>query len=117
MDMKQKQQQRTRRHSRVRAKIRGTNKRPRLCVFRSNQHLLAQLIDDISGTTLLSARDQELPGSLKKGVENAYALGELLALKAQKQGIERIVFDRGGYQYHGKVRAMAEGARKGGLKF
>lgn len=108
----------SRRHNRVRAKITGTNERPRLSVFRSNKHIFLQLIDDISGKTLVSANDFELNIKNKKiGVASAYAVGELAASKAGKLKLTNIVFDRGAYRYHGIVKAVAEGLRKGKLKF
>ena len=106
------------RHRRVRAKIYGTAKMPRLCVFRSAKHIYGQLIDDEKSQTLVSASDLEL--RIKKGktkVEKAKEVGKLIAKKAQKLKIEKVVFDRGGYKYHGRVKALAEGAREGGLKF
>lgn len=112
---------RERRHKRVRKRILGTPKRPRLVVYRSLNHIYAQIIDDLKGETLASASSlsQELRSKIEKGgnIKSAYAVGELLARSAQKKRIERIVFDRGGYKYHGRVKALAEGARKGGLKF
>ena len=112
------------RHRRVRAGIIGTPERPRLSVFRSNRHIVVQLIDDQAGATLLFARDEERgAGSGKKTrtppglLHRASAVGELLARRAREKGIGWAVFDRGGYAYHGIVRAVAEGARKGGLKF
>jgi len=115
-----KQEKRYRRHRRVRAKIKGTERVPRLCVFRSNKHIWCQLIDDTKGHTILSASDIELEEKERKGKsksELAYQVGKLIAEKALKKKIERIVFDRGGYKYHGRVKAVAEGAREGGLKF
>lgn len=99
-----------RRRARVRGKIRGTAERPRLSVFRSNKHISAQLIDDVEGGTLAAA----LGGA---GVTAAGEVGKILAEKASKLGIKKVVFDRGGYKYHGRVKALAEGARKGGLVF
>jgi len=106
---------------RARAKISGTGKRPRLSVFRSNKFIYAQLIDDESRKTIASATDKELIGSSKEKrlskVERAKELGKTIAQKAKRAKIEEVVFDRGPYQYHGRVRAIAEGAREGGLKF
>ena len=105
------------RHERVRKKISGTPERPRLCVFRSNKHIYAQIIDDVAGKTLVSA------SSVEKGFEGggncdaAKKIGQTVAERALKAGIEEVVFDRGGYIYHGRVKALAEGAREGGLKF
>jgi large subunit ribosomal protein L18 len=111
-------QARERRHRRVRGKISGTAERPRLAVFRSNKGVFAQLVDDVSGKTLAGAGWTNLPKSFK-GDKSAQAkeVGKTLASAAQKAGIEAVVFDRGGYLYHGRVKALAEGAREGGLKF
>ena len=110
-----KRQARIRRHRRVRAKISGTVERPRLVVFRSNRGISAQLVDDQAGRTLASASWNGVSGSNKS--EQANAVGKALADVAKKAGIERCVFDRGGYLYHGRVKALAEGAREGGLQF
>ncbi len=109
--------QKERRKTKVRAKIRGTAKRPRLSVFRSNKAVTAQLIDDEQGKTLVSANEKEIKKSGGTKVERAELVGGIIAKKAKKKKIGRIVFDRGPYRYHGRVRAVAEGARKGGLKF
>src|SRR5919197_1099574 len=108
---------RLRRRRRVRAKVRGTAERPRLSVFRSNRGIQAQLIDDDHGHTLVSVTWTEKDLSQLQRTEQAGRAGELLASRAKDMGIEQCVFDRGGYQYHGRVRALAEGAREGGLKF
>ena len=108
---------RKKRHKRVRAKVQGTTKRPRLCVFRSSQHIYAQIIDDDKNKTLVSVKDLELKGEKKGKTAVASQVGELIAKKAQEKKITKVVFDRGGYKYHGRVKALAEGARKGGLKF
>jgi len=109
------------RHKRIRAKIKGTHDIPRLGVFRSNKHIYAQLIDDEKGKVILLASDLELKKKSGKKSDIARQVGELLAKKALDlsagEKIEKVLFDRGGYQYHGRVRALAEGARKGGLKF
>jgi large subunit ribosomal protein L18 len=112
-----KQQQRLRRRRRVRAKVSGTAERPRLSVFRSNRGVFAQLVDDRSGRTLASV--SWIEGDLRKlkPTEQAKQAGELLAKRAKEAGIDACVFDRGGYRYHGRVRALAEGAREAGLKF
>lgn len=116
------EERRQRRHRRVRARVRGTAAHPRLSVFRSNRHLIVQLIDDAAARTLAGVTDKHLPANLDvpraltPGRARAYALGALVATRAQKQGIEAAVFDRGGYRYHGLVRAVAEGARAGGLR-
>ncbi len=112
-----KQQQRLRRRRRVRAKVRGTAERPRLSVFRSNRGISAQLIDDGSGRTIAAARWIE--DDLRKlgPMDQAKRAGELLAERAKGAGVSTCVFDRGGYRYHGRVRALADGAREGGLEF
>lgn len=120
--IKIKREKRVGRHRRVRAKIKGTKKRPRLCVFRSNQHIYAQLIDDSEGKTLVSVSDFELKKirrSADKKTKTGLAreVGELIAKKAAAKKIEAAVFDRAGCRYHGRVKALAEGAREGGLKF
>ncbi len=113
-----KQTLRTRRHIRIRSRVTGSAECPRISVFRSTKHLSAQLIDDAAGRTIASASDKELKGA-KKGTktEQALAVGKLLAEKAVALKISRAVFDRGGYQYHGRVKAVADGAREGGLQF
>ena len=109
---------RLRRHRRVRGKIRGTAERPRLFVFRSNRGIFAQLIDDDAGKTIAGASWMELPKSFKGDkTEQATEVGKRLAAAAKKAGIESVVFDRGGYLYHGRVKALADGAREGGLSF
>ncbi len=112
---------RLRRHRRVRKRIIGTSEQPRLCIYRSNANIYAQLIDDFAGKTLVSA--SSLNSSLeekkrnKKGVEIAYEVGHLVGKKALEKGISKVVFDRGGFLYHGKVKALAEAAREAGLEF
>ena len=109
---------RKRRHLRVRRRVAGTAERPRLAVFRSNRGISAQLVDDIAGRTLASATWLQLKKSFKGDKsEQAAEVGKLLAANAKKAGIERVVFDRGGYLYHGRVKALAEAAREGGLQF
>jgi large subunit ribosomal protein L18 len=117
MTVKTKPQARLRRRRRVRAKIRGTAERPRLSVFRSNRGIGAQLVDDVAGHTVAAVNWTE--GDLKglKAMEQATKAGELLAERAKAAGVESVVFDRGGYRYHGRVKALADGAREGGLKF
>jgi large subunit ribosomal protein L18 len=108
------------RTARVRARIRGTAERPRLSVFRSNTAMYAQLINDESGKTVASATFKEVKAEKKgvgSGISRAAALGKLLAEKAKKAGFSAAVFDRGAYAYHGRVKAFADGAREGGLKF
>ncbi len=113
-----KKLKRERRHKRVRKKAFGTAERPRLCVFRSNKHIYAQLIDDEKGKTLFSANDIQLKSEKKLvKTERAREVGKLIAKKALERGIRKVVFDRGGYKYHGRIRALAEGSREGGLKF
>ncbi len=110
--------QRIKRHNRVRGKISGTAERPRLSVFRSENNIYAQLIDDVAGVTLAAASTVEKGFEGKGGnIEAAKKVGAAIAQRALKKGIEDVVFDRGGYIYHGRVKALAEGAREGGLKF
>ena len=109
---------RKRRHRRVRGKVQGTASKPRLAVFRSNRGIAAQLVDDLSGRTLASASWLALKASFKGDKsEQAAEVGKLLAANAKKAGVEECVFDRAGYLYHGRVKALADGAREGGLKF
>jgi large subunit ribosomal protein L18 len=109
---------RLRRHRRVRGKIRGTAERPRLAVFRSNRGIFAQLVDDDAGKTLAAASWLDLPKSFKGDKsEQAAEVGKRLAAAAAKAGVESAVFDRSGYLYHGRVKALADGAREGGLRF
>jgi large subunit ribosomal protein L18 len=110
-----KPQQRLKRRRRVRAKITGTAQRPRISVFRSNRGIFAQLIDDDSGRTLAAVAWTEEPLRALGRMEQAAEAGRLLAQRATEAGVERAVFDRGGYQYHGRVRAFAEAVREGGL--
>ena len=110
--------QRMKRHNRVRGKISGTPERPRLSVFRSENHIYAQVIDDVAGNTLVSASTVEKAFEGNGGnVEAAKKIGARIAERALQKGIEEVVFDRGGYIYHGRIKALAEGAREGGLKF
>ncbi len=120
---KSRRLQRTRRHFRVRNKIHGTEERPRLVVYRSLKNMEGQLVDDSTGRTLLGLstlvpdlRDFQPEGSNRK-VELSFAAGKLLAERAREAGISAVVFDRGGYKYHGRVKAFADGAREGGLEF
>jgi large subunit ribosomal protein L18 len=109
---------RQRRHRRIRGKIAGTAERPRLAVYRSNKGISAQLVDDLTGRTLAAASWLGLKKSFKgTKTEQAAEVGTLLAASAKKAGIETVVFDRGGYLYHGRVKALADGAREGGLRF
>ena len=116
-----RRESRERRHKRVRATITGTAARPRLNVFRSLVHIYAQLIDDATGSTLVSAStvDADLRAQMegKKKAEQAKLVGQAVAARAQAAGLKSIVFDRGGYRYHGRVKAVADGAREGGLEF
>jgi len=125
--MLEKQEKRLRRHKKIRAKIFGTKEKPRFCVFRSAKHIYAQLIDDEKGKTIVSAKDAEIKITKSKSqpeenknsgkIAKSFELGKLIAEKAVEKKIEKVVFDRGGYKYHGRIKAVAEGAREGGLKF
>ena len=107
-----------RRHARVRRKVSGTAECPRLCVYRSNNNLFAQVIDDVAGNTLVSASTLDKEVKTKaSNIEAAKEVGELIAKRAIKAGIKTVVFDRGGYIYHGKIKALAEAAREAGLEF
>ena len=121
MTSKSRNSMRKRRHLRVRRKIEGTSERPRLNVFRSLTHIYAQLIDDAKGETLAAAStlDSDLAGKLKgkNKTEQAKLVGELIAARGSKKGVKVVLFDRGGYRYHGRVKALAEAAREGGLEF
>ena len=113
-----KPQARARRHRRVRGKLFGTAERPRLVVFRSNRGIEAQLVDDAAGKTLAAAGSLSQPKSFKGNkTQQAAEVGKLLAENAKKENVETVVFDRGGYLYHGRVKALAEAAREGGLRF
>ena len=114
MAARTKNEGRIRRHARVRKKVSGAAERPRLAVFRSNLHIYAHLIDDVRAVTLVAASDAEVKG--KDKTVRAKAVGELIASRAKEAGIDRAVFDRGGRLYHGRVAALAEGAREGGLQ-
>jgi large subunit ribosomal protein L18 len=119
--MNRRQQLRLRRHLRVRKRVEGSSARPRLAVFRSLHHIYAQVIDDAEGTTLAAAStlDPAVRQASKSGgnVEAAKAVGKLIAERAKEKGVELVVFDRGGFQYHGRVAHLADAAREGGLKF
>ncbi|MBZ9569358.1 50S ribosomal protein L18 [Patescibacteria group bacterium] len=135
MKRKLKKEARYRGHKRVRAKISGSANRPRLCVFRSNKHMYAQLIDDEKGITLavasnlefkkptvrpqqkIKTKNKKVEKKLSGKIGTAYEVGKLIAKKALKKKIKKVVFDRGGYKYHGRVKALAEGAREEGLRF
>jgi len=115
----QKQVVRFKRKRRIRAKVEGTSERPRLSVFRSNRYLYVQLVDDAKGRTLVSASgvEEELKGKVKSTMEGAKALGSLVAKRALAKNISQVVFDRSGYLYHGRIKALADAARESGLKF
>lgn len=120
MEVKEKKERKKRRHKRIRAKIFGTLTKPRLCVFRSNKHIYAQAVDDTSGKVLALSSDLELedkPKEKSAKVEDAFKTGEIIGKKLLKMNIKKVVFDKGGYKYHGQVKALAEGARKSGLEF
>lgn len=130
MDRKVKKEMRERRHRRVRAKISGTHKVPRLCVFRSIKYIYVQLIDDEKGKIIAAAKESDLAKEKKtkkqteekdksknRKIAIAFNVGKLIAQKAEKIKIKKVVFDRGGYKYHGRVKALAEGAKEQGLKF
>jgi large subunit ribosomal protein L18 len=112
---------RAKRHIRIRARVKGTDSRPRLCVFRSLNNIYAQVIDDVKGTTLAAASslDSEIKDQLdgKKKTEISQLVGAVIAKRAKEKGVSQVAFDRGGYLYHGRVKALAESARKEGLKF
>lgn len=115
--LRSKKERRQRVHRGIRKTVNGTSVRPRLSVYRSNRHIYAQLIDDLSAQTLVSASSREADVGGDSPVEASQQVGELLAERARKEGLERVVFDRSGYPYHGRVKALAEGAREGGLQF
>ena len=117
--MLSKQQRRNQRHKAIRARLFGTAQRPRLCVFRSNKHIYCQLIDDQTAKTIAAVSNQDLKSSklTHDRIAISYQAGQLIAKKALEKGVKKVVFDRRGYKYHGRVKAVAEGARKGGLKF
>ena len=115
--MLEKKEKRRRRHKRLRAKISGTAEKPRLCVFRSAKHIYVQLIDDQKSKVIVAANDLELKLKGKSKIEKALNVGKLIAQRVEKLKIEKVVFDRAGYNYHGRVKAVADGARQGGLKF
>lgn len=116
MAQKSREESRIRRHARVREKVRGNAARPRLAVYRSLNQIYAQLIDDDAGRTLLAASSLETKDAKDKKAERAKAVGASLGERAKKAGISEVVFDRGGYRYHGRVKALAEGVRAAGVK-
>jgi len=107
---------RDRRRARIRSQVKGTSMRPRFSVFKSNKGMYLQLVDDSNSRTLISANSAEIKGSGEK-TKVSFELGKLIAAKAAKKDIKSVVFDRGGYKYHGRIKAVADGAREGGLKF
>ena len=119
MSKKSRNDKRVKRHLRVRKNLIGTPEKPRLCVFRSNKNISAQIIDDVNGNTLVSAStlEKDLKGENGGNKEAAKKVGELIARRALDKGIENVAFDRGGFLYHGRVKELAEGAREAGLKF
>lgn len=121
MPVKTKEEVRNRIRARIRKKLGGSAERPRLCVFRSQSHIYAQVIDDEAGRTLAAASslDKDLRATMKRGatVKAAQAVGGLIAQRAKEKGVELVVFDRGGFLYHGRVKALADAAREAGLKF
>ena len=110
-----KKEKRVRRHLRIRAKVFGTKEKPRLCVSKSNKHISAQLIDDVNSVTLVSSHSREVKG--KTMMEKSNLVGTSIAIKAKAKKISKVVFDRGGFIYTGNIKALADGARKGGLQF
>jgi len=116
--MLQKVQSRNRRHRRVRTKVRGTSERPRLTVFRSTRHVYAQVVDDVSGRTVASAStmEKDARGGVTANVDAAKAVGKRVGERAKAAGVSSVVFDRGGFRYHGRVAAVADGARESGLE-
>lgn len=119
MAKKSRQEVRRAVHSRIRKKVKGTSERPRLAVFRSLNHVYAQVIDDVNGVTLCSASSVEKSAGIGNGgnVDAAKSIGKLIAERAKEKGISSVVFDRGGYIYHGRVKSLAEAAREAGLQF
>ena len=117
--VKHKHQSRVRRHRRVRKKVQGTAERPRLAVYRSNRHIIAQVIDDTSGHTIVSASttESELKSGPTGNIAGAAVVGKLIAERAKEQKITSVVFDRGGFRYHGRIAALADSAREAGLEF
>ena len=116
MAQKNSREQRIIRNKRIRARVKGTAKCPRLCVFRSHKHLYAQLVDDTEGKIIIAISDLKLKKT-SSSVKSASSMGKLLAKTAMDKGVVKVVFDRGGYKYHGSIKALAEGAREGGLVF
>lgn len=122
IEKKSRRSERIRKHKIIRQKVKGTEERPRLCVFRSNKNIYAQIINDVMGSTIVatSSLDPEVKKQLKSSgnnIERASIVGSVIAKKALEKGIKKVVYDRGGYLYHGRVKALAESARSGGLEF
>jgi large subunit ribosomal protein L18 len=117
MSVKSRQDLRIARHDRLRKKLAGTPERPRLAVFRSLKHIYAQIIDDTTGTTLVSASNLDKGIETTGNIDGAKKVGEVLAQRAKEKGIKSVVFDRGGFRYHGRVASLADGAREQGLEF
>jgi large subunit ribosomal protein L18 len=117
MAVRKARELRLRRHNRVRRKVAGTVSRPRLSVFRSSAHIYAQIIDDVAGHTLVSESTKSAEGATGTKTEQAKVVGTLIAAKAKQAGITSVVFDRGGFKYHGRIQALADAAREGGLEF
>lgn len=115
--MLHKQVKRKRIHTKIRKKIFGTKDRPRFCVFRANKHIYAQLVDDSTGKILASASDVKFKNKKGTKVQHAMEVGKMIAKEAESKKIEKVVFDRGGFVFHGRVKAIADGAKEGGLKF
>jgi large subunit ribosomal protein L18 len=113
----QKNQKRVRIHDRIRKKMQGTSERPRLSVYRSTAHIYAQIVDDLKGETLVAASTVEVKSKTGGNLASAKEIGKQVAEKAKAKGISKVVFDRGGYLYHGRIRALADAAREAGLKF
>jgi large subunit ribosomal protein L18 len=111
---KTREESRVRRHLRLRQRVKGTQERPRLVIYRSLKHIYAQLVDDVAQRTLMTVTDNGLNG---KKLDKSAEVGKLIASKAKEAGVTKVVFDRGGYRYHGRVKAVADGAREGGLEF
>ncbi|OGN00336.1 MAG: 50S ribosomal protein L18 [Candidatus Yanofskybacteria bacterium RIFCSPHIGHO2_02_FULL_41_29] len=119
MKVKIKRENRMRRHNRVRAAVKGTSDRPRVSIFKSNRHVFIQFIDDTARKTILSSKITPAKKSKIKGTktEKVVEIAKILAKKAEEAGVKKVVFDRGGYKYHGRIKALADGLRAGGLKF
>jgi large subunit ribosomal protein L18 len=115
--MLKSQERRAKRHRKIRKRISGTTDKPRLCVFKSARHIYAQIVNDEKGKTILALSDSDIKKSKDAKVKTASEVGKAIAKSALEKKIEKVVFDRGGYKYHGRIKALADGAREGGLKF